>query len=1108
MSAAEPAIRHPDAETIAALAEGRIEASKLEETLVHVETCKSCTIGLELASETLSREGTSGTSSSHYGWWSALAAAVLAILIGAPILWQRLSRPKTPTIANLVALAPRDARLVEPRLSGGFAWAPYRGAMRADSAKSSGSLRLGGAAADAIDHADRDATAESQHVAGVAVLLADDPLAGADRLRLACARAPGDARIASDLAAARYAAALALGRSSLYPEALAAADQALRIDAQLPEALFNRAMILERMGLAGEARHAWERYLAADLSSAWAEEARRRLAALPKTTSDTLFRNELPRLDRAAQSGDAVTVARIVHQYPLQSRTFGEAEYLGHWGEAILRGDGNEAARLLGVARALGSSLASESLLRDAVSAIDHAEPAQRISLARAHQMYRRGRMAYARQQLNDAERDLSASASLFEAGASPMSYMARFFVACVLYDRTEVPRARRALEELDNEAGAHAGYVALRAQTRWERALCAMYDNDWNEAAALLNDAEEGFARSGERANLAFVRSLLASALMSIGRPDDAWSRRIRAFEDLTAEGHGDRLLVGLSAAARMEQRAGKLDTAFALLTVEIEEARQAANGFILPDALVRGALLAEEHHDHGAAVRLLREASHAAGRIAEESLRNLSMANVRAAEGAVGLGDDAHHAIDSLTQAIDFYRQAKLPALLPAPYLYRARAELRAGMGDEAMRDLEMGIAGIEQRPVELAGPVVAAPVFESADTLFEDAVRLSLARGDRVRAFEYAERRRAQSSFRVAVSHPQTLQDLQRRLRGSATLVLHLTSLPDEVIAFAVSENEVAVARTPFARDRIERASPDELFDVLIRPSVTMIDRATDLIVVADPQFERVPFAALHDRTRKMFLIERVSVAIAPAAAILDVAKANVPGTIVAVALPTGEGEATRALPAAQDEIGEIAPLYRQARVLQPREATYAVLRDALQHGTVLHIAGHTMRDRDDTALRLAGGERATWAKIAADPIDPHAVVVLAACETLRGSTSPHVRSLSLGAAFVAAGAESAIGTLTPIADAEAGPLFLSIERYLAAGVRPAQAVRRAQLEAIASGRLPSWQAIAIFTRCIRAANPKEEPHWAKSSSSSPVSAFTLTKKTFLRSRPSIE
>src|SRR3954471_6230698 len=131
MSAAEPSIRHPDAETIAALAEGRIEPSKLEETLAHVETCKSCTIGLELASEILSREGTtSGTSSSHYRWWSALAAAVLAMLIGAPILWQRLSRPKTPTIANLVVLAPRDARLVEPRLSGGFAWAPYRGAMR------------------------------------------------------------------------------------------------------------------------------------------------------------------------------------------------------------------------------------------------------------------------------------------------------------------------------------------------------------------------------------------------------------------------------------------------------------------------------------------------------------------------------------------------------------------------------------------------------------------------------------------------------------------------------------------------------------------------------------------------------------------------------------------------------------------------------------------------------------------------------------------------------------------------------------------------------------------------------------------------------------------
>jgi len=70
-----------------------------------------------------------------------------------------------------------------------------------------------------------------------------------------------------------------------------------------------------------------------------------------------------------------------------------------------------------------------------------------------------------------------------------------------------------------------------------------------------------------------------------------------------------------------------------------------------------------------------------------------------------------------------------------------------------------------------------------------------------------------------------------------------------------------------------------------------------------------------------------------------------------------------------------------------------------------------------------------------------------------------------------AFAAAGAGNVIGTLTPIGDADARELFLSIHRQLAAGIPPAQALRQTQLEAINSGRLPAWQSIALLTRCIQ-------------------------------------
>ena len=377
-----------------------------------------------------------------------------------------------------------------------------------------------------------------------------------------------------------------------------------------------------------------------------------------------------------------------------------------------------------------------------------------------------------------------------------------------------------------------------------------------------------------------------------------------------------------------------------------------------------------------------------------------------------------------------------------------------------------------------------------------MFDDAIRLSLDRGDRNLAFQYAERRRAQPAFGSITAHPPAIADLQQRLRGTAAAVLHITSLPDEVVVFAVTENDVAVARSPITRAHlVELAAAAEngkaaplanLFEILIRASIRLFARSEEVIVIPDRRLERVPFAALYDASRKMHLIQYLSVAIAPSAAVLDIVETSAPREVTAITLPSGESVATHALPEASGEVSEIVTLYARARVISPADATYASLRDALRHDAVIHIAGHTERQTgsDDTTLRFTGGDRATWSRIAADPVGRNSVVVLAACDTLRGSTSPHVRSLSLGAAFAAAGAGSVIGTLTPIGDADARELFLSIHRYLAAGESPARALRRTQLDAIASGRLPAWQSIALLTRCIQTSRTKGRTSWATS------------------------
>ena len=999
---------HPSAETIATLAEGRLDSSQLDATLHHVETCTSCATELKLAATAPREHVVTNT------WWLA-AAAVVAIAVTAVVVVQH--KPKD-AIATLAQLAPHDERVIEPRLSGGFAYAPYRGALRATAVGSDPQrLRFGAAAADAIERAEHDTSATAQHAAGVATLLADDPLKAIERLRAASKKAPNDARIAGDLAAAEVAAAESLDRASLYPEALANTDRALRSNPNSQEALFNRALVLERLGLIREARRAWETYLAHDQSSAWADEARQRLSRLPKATSEMLFNHDLQRVERDP--------ARFVRQYPQLSRTHAEV-YL---------------ASDVAAARAIGDALRSatgESLLHDAVAAVDHVDEAHRDALHRAEDLYLQGRQAYAKRQLDDAERALALAARDFADARSPLALVARYYLASISFDRDQVSVARDGLSSVARDA--KKDYVALRAQVLWELALCDIHDDDWTPAAAKLSEAESLFARLDERASLASVQSILATALMSLGRPDEAWNARTRALESLSREGRTERVVVALGGAASMEQHAGRADAARALFALEVENARATKSDVLLAEALVRNAMSAEETGDHDDAVKLVREAMIVASHIADPSVRSRTIADARLAEGAV------RGSIAALDLAIDFYRRAGLVNDLPAAYLYRARAR----RDRDVLRDLDAGIAAAER----------ADRIVEGRDALFQDAIKATLARGETKRAFEYAERYRGASGS--------TIDDLQRRLRGTTTEVLHLTTLPDEVVAFAIASDDVTVARSRVPQEQLADLSPSELFELLIRPSERLVDRGNMLIVVADRPLERIPFAALYDAKRKCSLIERIAVAVAPSAAALDGRAVRTPRSVVAMQLPAFD----KPLLETGGEVESIARIYAQTRVIAARDATFRALHDAAREQTIVHIAGHTelQAGSEDDALRFSDGERATWSRIVHERYDRATIVVLAACNTLRRSPSPHVRSLSLGAAFAAAGAGNVIGTLTPIADADARELFLAIHRNLAAGASPAQAVRRAQRDAIAAGHLPAWQSIEILTRCI--------------------------------------
>src|SRR6185436_625779 len=102
----------------------------------HLDACPRCTHVVSAASAEI------GQAAARWPWLAVAAAALLALL-AVPLL----RRSSAPSVADLVALTPRSARALEPRLSGGFAYAPWRGPVRSDAGvKDAARMELIGAA--------------------------------------------------------------------------------------------------------------------------------------------------------------------------------------------------------------------------------------------------------------------------------------------------------------------------------------------------------------------------------------------------------------------------------------------------------------------------------------------------------------------------------------------------------------------------------------------------------------------------------------------------------------------------------------------------------------------------------------------------------------------------------------------------------------------------------------------------------------------------------------------------------------------------------------------------------------------------------------------------
>lgn len=1050
-------------EILGAFAEGRLGTEERVAVTAHLDRCDRCREEVAVLAGFLDDGDAEIASTGRRlpSWWAA-AAAVLVVIATAAVLWRFLPRREMTAVAPLIAASDAlDHRLVEPRLHG-FGWAAYRGPVRgSEEDRSPGRLKVLGAAGDVLQRTEADPSAEAAHAAGVASLVIADPAAAIERLQSAVAKQPENATAWSDLAAAHYELAVRLGRASHYPEALAAADRALELDARLPEALFNRALVLEHLGFLGDARAAWTRYLAVDAGSEWAREAQRRLKALSSADQKPEFGKAL----------DTLAPPELVARFPQQARAFAEVELLGQWAESFRAGDGAADDSLddsLAKARAIGAALrqrSGESLLHEMVRDIDGADREGRARMADAHLAYRSGRLALNRTDFEVARRTLLRAASLF--GDAPAVWNARYYAAVAEYEAGRTSAAANELDALAEELKKRPAYQALRAQTEWQRGIADGSQARWPAALEHYAQARALFSSLGETSNAAFVDVLIGEAAMLLGRRDEAWEGWTRALRALSEHGLHARLLVTLTMISRTESMAGHDAPAASILDLEIAHATD--DDRFRADAFFRRAIISARMLDPAAARRAVEEGARAAKRIADAAARQHALADLQLAEGIVS-ADDPHRALPMLTGAVEHY-QTRRPLLLPVALRERGRVLRALGRIDEATEDLRAAAGAIEQQRGEVEWREVRAAAVDGIEGIYGSLAEVLLDRGQTQEAFIVADRAAVHSFYGAAATRSAaTVEALQQSL-GDDAVVEYLT-LPRELVIFAVTAREVAVRRVPvddlhrrvaFLNEAIRNRGDvrgASLYGILIAPAEDLIANAGMITFVTDAALEPVPFSALFDRGTGRWLIEKHAIRRAPAAlGIVNKPPKHDGARVVAIQPEAAD------LPGAATEAAAVAAQYREALVVDGRHPE-AVLA-AMETAGIIHYAGHT-NSSGETGLALGKtilyGTDIARLRLRAAPL-----VVLAGCRTMRGAAHRDDVTTSLARAFLLAGASAVVGTSWDVDDRAAATLFQKMHAGYASAGDPVAALREAQLASSRSASPPAeWAAAEIIVR----------------------------------------
>lgn len=1055
----------PPPETLAAYLDGGLDGAMREQVEDHVSRCEDCYFvvretGMAQAEMEEARPRRNHLLPPRLSGLLPIAAT-LVLGVGSFVVWKHTHPPDpyAEAVAPLVE-AVGKRRFFEARLVGGFEYGPLVPSRRGPAgAPGKEDWRLLSAAARVRTAVESERSADRVRALAAAHQLLGEADEAVRLLQRLVEEAPNP-RDMSDLAAA-FLATASESEGLALAKALEAASQAVEKDPNLPEALFNRSLALERLGLRSQAIESWQAFLRVEPAGGWAQEAKRHLEALSAQSGRNSSDFE-QQLRKALSASDTPAMRRVVSSQLSWAWDLWEGKLLEEWAAAPALGEARSQLNALG--KVIAECARDASLL-----------PGDSPNVARGIAAYVRGRRLYEMARWSESQAVLE-DASNDLVGCAPFQWV-RLYQGILAYQQGRLDDATRLLDGVVAMAARHQ-WPMLSGRSHWAHGVLLARQGRFDTALENYALASRHFAQVGAREHEGYVAHIAAEALDLIGCQREAWSERRKAL--LAVAGfrqHRRRFGVFLVAASfASEQGFPRLGWSFMQEADPDFVAHGDASDWV--QFLLRKAAL--QPGVDGASTRaLLERARRLAASIDDVDARDMFQEEVLIAEALAAQPADrpASSLDEAITRLLTRGEEARLPDLL------FARAFRRASLSQWASASEDVERAFQAFRHTKALDPARRSDYWRQTEIRMPHLVDAALAsaqpdvhtllQSERARTLWYHERALRQGETETLFGS--VLRQLEP---GDVGLWFFEGEKHRAVIVMSVGRYDVVgLVGGPGGprrmRDRAVQAaaSRDErelvlalegLWKLMVKPLSSYIAGARRLLIVPSSSTLAVPFAALRNPSTGRFLVEDFDIEAFPSlSAVGQAGNGRAPTRVLFLRGLEGAGDAH--LAAIGREYEELRDLYGR-RLFKTMARTREGLVQELGGADVVHFSGHVRSSQQYPGLssfRVALG--AGGLIVFAHEMQPlrmraGALVVMNGCRSA-GDSLLGDGNVGFVRPFILAGARVVLASAWDVFDDAAAAIVVPFHKAYAAGQPPDRSLALAQREMI-HRKEPVW------------------------------------------------